>query len=84
VGGIVGLKGRYSCAQAPKSSLPLYVDVGTSDSDLTCRVVAGASCAFSWSDLDAVWRCLEYDKKSGRPIKDLNFSGAMVSATFRW
>jgi hypothetical protein len=82
--GIVGLKGRYTFAAAPKWSLPFYVDVGTGDSDLTWQVVAGASYAFSWGELGAGWRYLDYDMKSGRPIKDLDFSGAMVSATFRW
>jgi hypothetical protein len=82
--GIVGLKGRYTFAQAPKWSLPFYVDVGTGDSDLTWQIVAGVSHAFSWGDVGAGWRYLEYDMKSGRPIKDLNFSGAMVGATFRW
>jgi len=82
--GIVGLKGRYTFAEAPKWSLPFYVDVGTGESDLTWQVVAGVSYAFSWGELGAGWRYLEYDMKSGRPIKDLNFSGAMVGATFRW
>jgi hypothetical protein len=82
--GIVGLKGRYTIEQAPKWSLPFYVDVGTGDSDLTWQVVAGVSYAFGWGELSAGWRYLEYDMKSGKPIKDLNFSGAMVGATFRW
>jgi len=82
--GIVGLKGRYTFAQAPKWSLPFYVDVGTGDSDLTWQIFAGVSYAFSWGDLSAGWRYLEYDMKSGNPVKDLNFSGAMVGATFRW
>lgn len=81
---IVGVKGRYTFAQAPRWSLPFYVDVGTGDSDLTWQVVAGVSYSFGWGDLGAGWRYLEYDMKSGRPIKDLNFSGAMVGATFRW
>jgi hypothetical protein len=83
VGGIAGLKGRDSFAQAPKSSLPFYAVVGTGDPDLTSRVAAGARYAYSWGDLGAGWRYLEYDKKSGRPIEDLNFSGATVSATYR-
>jgi hypothetical protein len=82
--GIVGLKGRYTFAEAPKWSLPFYVDVGTGDSDLTWQVVAGVSYAFGWGDLGAGWRYLEYDLKSGSPIKDLNFNGVMVGATFRW
>ncbi len=82
--GIVGLKGRYTIAQAPKWSLPFYIDVGAGDSDLTWQAFAGVSYAFGWGDLSAGWRYLDYDMKSGKPIKDLNFSGAMVGATFRW
>lgn len=82
--GIVGLKGRYTFAQAPKWSLPFYIDVGAGDSDLTWQAFAGVSYAFGWGELSAGWRYLDYDMKSGKPIKDLNFSGAMVGATFRW
>jgi opacity protein-like surface antigen len=82
--GVVGLKGRYTIEQAPKWSLPFYVDIGTGDSDLTWQVVAGVSYAFGWGELSAGWRYLDYDMKSDSPIKDLNFNGAMVGATFRW
>lgn len=82
--GIVGLKGRYTIAQAPKWSLPFYIDVGAGDSDLTWQAFAGVSYAFGWGDLSAGWRYLDYDMKSGKPIKDLNFNGVMVGATFRW
>jgi opacity protein-like surface antigen len=82
--GVVGLKGRYTIAQAPKWSLPFYIDVGAGDSDLTWQVVAGVSYAFGWGELSAGWRYLDYDLKDGSPIKDLNFNGAMIGATFRW
>jgi hypothetical protein len=82
--GIVGLKGRYTMPQAPKWSLPFYIDVGTGDSDLTWQAFAGVSYAFGWGELSAGWRYLDYELKSGTPIKDFNFSGAMVGATFRF
>ena len=82
--GIVGLKGRYTIEQAPKWSLPFYIDVGTGDSDLTWQAFAGVSYAFGWGELSAGWRYLDYELKSGTPIKDFNFSGAMVGATFRF
>jgi hypothetical protein len=82
--GIVGLKGRYTIEQAPKWSLPFYIDVGAGDSDLTWQAFAGVSYAFGWGDLSAGWRYLDYEMKSGKPIKDFNFSGAMIGATFRF
>jgi len=81
---LVGIKGRYRLEQAREWSLPFYLDVGTGDSDLTWQIAAGVGYAFGWGELSAVYRYLDYDMKSGRPIQDLNFSGFMVGATFRW
>jgi hypothetical protein len=81
---LVGLKGRYRFEQAREWSLPFYLDVGTGDSDLTWQIAGGVSYAFGWGELSAMYRYLDYDMKSGRPIKDINLSGFMVGATFRW
>jgi hypothetical protein len=81
---LVGLKGRHRFEQAREWSLPFYLDVGAGDSDLTWQIAGGVSYAFGWGELSAMYRYLDYDMKSGRPIKDLNFSGFMVGATFRW
>lgn len=82
--GIVGAKGRYGLDAAGKWALPFYVDVGAGDSNLTWQAAAGVSYAFSWGELTGMWRYLSYDLKSGSPLKEVNFSGPMVGATFRW
>lgn len=54
------------------------------ESRLTWQVVGGISYAYAWGELSAMWRYLAYDMKSGGAVKDLDFSGPMLGATFRW
>lgn len=82
--GIVGVKGRYALGESGKWSLPFYVDVGTGESRLTWQAAGGISYAYVWGELSAMWRYLAYDMKSGKAVKDLNFSGPLLGATFRW
>ena len=64
--------------------VPFYLDVGTGKPKFTWQAAAGVSYAFGWGELSALWRYLDYENKSGKPIKDVQFSGPMVGATFRW
>lgn len=82
--GIVGVKGRYALGDSGKWSLPFYVDVGTGESRLTWQAAGGISYAYAWGELSAMWRYLAYDMKSGKAVKDLNLSGPLLGATFRW
>ena len=82
--GVVGLKGRYTFGDAGKWNVPFYVDVGTGESDLTWQAAAGIAYSFGWGDVVAMWRHLDYNFKSGAPIKDMNFNGPMVGALFKW
>ena len=82
--GIVGLKGQYRFGDRGEWSLPFYVDVGTGESDLTWQIAGGVGYAFSWGDVLAMWRYLDYNFKSGSPIQDINFNGPMLGARFRW
>jgi len=79
---IVGVKGRYSIGTSRRWGVPFYLDVGTGESKLTWQAAAGVSYAFSWGELSGLWRHLAYEMKSGKPTKDLRFSGPMVGATF--
>ena len=81
---IVGVKGRYTFAKAPRWSLPFYVDVGTGDSDLTWQAMGGLGYSFAWGDVIAAWRHIDYDMKSGSRIESLNFNGPAIAAVFRW
>jgi len=81
---IVGVRGQFALGANGKWLVPYHLDVGTGDSDLTWQGVLGLGYAFGWGDLKAVWRYLDYDLDSDQPIRDMNFSGPAVGATFRW
>ncbi len=81
---IVGVKGRLALDANRKWGVPYYLDVGTGDSELTWQAVLGVSYAFAWGNVGAVWRYLDYDLEADGPIKDIDFSGPAVGATFRW
>jgi hypothetical protein len=81
---IIGVRGQFALGANGKWVVPYHLDVGTGDSDLTWQGVLGLGYAFGWGDLKAVWRYLDYDLGSGQPIRDMNFSGPAVGATFRW
>jgi len=82
--GVVGAKGRYALDASGKWLVPFYVDVGTGQSRLTWQAALGLGYAFSWGELNGMWRYISYDMKSGNAIEDLSFNGPMVGATFRW
>ena len=82
---IIGAKGRVALgAQGGRWSLPFHVDVGTGESKFTWQAAAGLSYSYSWGELTALWRHLDYEMKSGQSIQNFNFSGSMFGATFRW
>ncbi len=81
---IVGIKGGYRFGANREWFVPVYLDVGTGESDLTWQGAAGLGYSFQWGDLLAMWRYLDYDLKSGESISDLSFNGPMLGATFRW
>jgi hypothetical protein len=84
VDGIVGVKGRLNFGSSREWFVPYYVDVGTGDSDRTWQGIAGIGYAFSWGEVIAAYRYLDYDFKSGRKVESLNFSGPAVGVAFRW
>jgi len=81
---IIGVKGRYVFGGNRQWAVPFYLDVGTGESDSTLQAAAGISYAFPWGELNALWRYLKYDLKSGNPISDVSFSGPQFGAVFRW
>ncbi len=82
--GIVGVKGRYAFGNDRKWFVPFYLDVGTGATQLTWQGVAGVGYSYRWGDVTAVWRYLDFNGKSGKPIEDLNMSGPQLGATFRF
>lgn len=80
---VVGAKGRYRFGDGRGWFVPYYVDVGTGESDLTWQAMGGIGYAFSWGELLAAYRHLDY-KFDGDRMKDLSFSGPAVGFGFRW
>lgn len=81
---IIGLKGRYLFGDDRRWGIPFYLDVGTGQTQLTWQGAIGISYSYSWGDLIAMWRYLDYDFKSGKQIESLNLNGPLFGATFRW
>jgi len=82
--GIVGAKGNFAFGANREWFVPYYVDVGTGDSDLTWQGIVGIGYSFSWGQILAAWRYLDYDFKSGHKIEDVNFNGPAVGVAFRF
>jgi hypothetical protein len=82
--GIVGVKGRYAFGDDRKWFVPFYLDVGTGQTQLTWQRATGVGYAFNWGEVSAMYRYLEWNAKSGKPIEDPNFGGAMIGLAFRW
>jgi hypothetical protein len=82
--GIVGVKGRFNFGPNREWFVPYYVDVGTGDSNFTWQAIGGIGYAFSWGEVVAAWRHLDYNFKSGRKIEGVNFHGPAVGVAFRW
>ena len=81
---IVGVKGRYAFGTDMKWSVPFYLDVGAGQSDRTTQAAIGIAYQFHWGELGAMWRYLDYNMKSGKQIQDVNLSGPMIGAAWRW
>ena len=82
--GIVGVRGRARLGADGRWFLPYYADIGTGDSDFTWQAMAGLGYSFSWGELSAVYRHLDYDFGSSGAVRDLSFSGPAVAASWRW
>jgi hypothetical protein len=81
---ILGVRGRFAFGGQESWFVPYYLDLGTGDSDFTWQGVGGLGYAFQWWEITVAWRYLYYDLPSDKRIKDLDFSGPVIGATFRW
>ena len=81
---LIGVKGRYVFGGNRQWAVPFYLDVGTGESDSTMQAATGISYAFQWGELNALWRYLRYNMKSGQAINDVYFSGPQIGVVFRW
>jgi hypothetical protein len=80
---IVGTRGRFTFAN-DHWIVPFHLDAGAGDSELTWQAFVGVGYAFSWGDLIAAYRHLEYDQKNGELLQGIRISGPTVGASFRF
>lgn len=78
--GIVGLKGEFSLYE--QLFMPLYLDIGTGDSDFTWQVAGGLGYRFGSCDVVAGYRYMSWDFKDSSFLKDLNLSGPYLGVKF--
>ena len=81
---IVGSKGRVGFGANRKWFIPYYVDIGTGESQFTWQGAAGIGYVFSWGEVVATWRYLDYNMKSSDKLQDLTINGPLVGVAFRW
>ena len=79
---IVGVKGQVNLD--PNWYLPYYFDIGAGGSDLTLQAMAGVGYRFDWGDILLTYRYLHYDYKSDFPNADMDVSGPLLGARFRF
>jgi hypothetical protein len=80
---IVGARGRATLGNG-NWFVPFHFDLGTGSSDLTWQVFAGLGYGFSWGDVLAAYRHLEYDQKKGDLLQGVRLSGPAIGVTFRF
>ena len=78
--GIVGLKSEIALYE--KLYMPLYLDIGTGNSDFTWQAAGGLGYRFGLCDVVAGYRYLSWDFKDSSPLKDINLSGPYVGLKF--
>ena len=79
--GIVGLRGRVNLAK--NWYLPLYLDIGTGETDLTWQAFGGVAYKFSKVDVVVGYRYLTWDfDDDNKALDDLNFHGPMAGVKF--
>ena len=81
---VVGFRGRFIVGSGGTWFVPWYLDVGTGTSRYTYQVATGAGYRFGWGDATLVYRHLYYKFGEDFGVRELEFSGPMVGATFRF
>jgi len=74
---IVGVKGRLRFGDGGWF-LPYYLDVGTGQSKSTLQALVGVGYAFSWGDVVADYRRLDYHMPEGEMLSDISLKGGLV------
>ena len=80
---IVGVKGRYRLGDGGWF-LSYYLDLGTGQSKSTLQALAGGGYAFSWGDVIADYRRLDYHMPEGEMLSDISLKGGLIGVVYRW
>ena len=81
--GIVGAKGRLGFGEKHEWFVPYYADVGAGQSQLTYQLSAGVGYTFSWGEVVATWRYLDW-KEPGDKVPKLTVNGPQLAVAFSW
>jgi hypothetical protein len=81
--GVVGAKGRLRLGDSAWFA-PYYVDLGAGQSDFTWQAMVDVGYRFSWGEVMAAYRHLEYRFSGDAGIKDLAFGGPGLAVAFSW
>jgi hypothetical protein len=80
--GIVGVRGMINLDK--NWYMPYYADVGTGGSQSTWQAMAGVGYQFKWGDVVLAYRYLDYNFDSDFALDDMNISGPLLGARFRF
>jgi len=80
---IVGAKGRMALGDKREWFIPYYADVGTGQSQYTYQLSAGLGYTFSWGEVIAVWRYLDW-KEPGDKVPKLTVNGPQLGVAWTW
>lgn len=79
---IIGFKGEWMFGDQHAWFVPYYFDVGTGGSQLTWQGIAGLGYKFSWGEVVAAWRYLDYHFSDHSSTLAMN--GPAIGVGFRW
>lgn len=79
---IVGVKGQINVTKS--WFLPYHLDIGTGQSNVTWQLLGGVGYAFERVDLILAYRYMAWSFDSDDQLDDLNFSGPLFGAVFKF
>jgi hypothetical protein len=81
---IIGAKGEFAFGDRYQWYVPYYFDVGTGQTQLTWQALAGIGYRYSWGDIIAVWRYIDYHFKSNQAFDNFSLNGPAIGVAFHW
>jgi hypothetical protein len=80
--GVLGVTGRV--ALDDRWYLPYHLDAGTGESDFTWQAAGGIGYGFDWGDVTLLYRHLAWEFDSGSALRNIDFSGPLLAASWRF